>query len=239
LPVVGAESLFSARIVSEAPDFRDGEGTVIAVGILPVLGVDVVSDGAVAEPTDSSSSLSTADIDKLLGMPESPASRRDLRSFPNELVRRFWVSAWLIVRSFSWPVLLPSSSSRADMDKLAVSPEKLPSMGVRGEGRVPEEEPNRGRVIPNAPPEGRREDDEEARRAAASWVDGRLEEAGDNATAGVGGPSCPWSSICSRFASSVLNVKPLGVAIRTISRYVLPTQLATNATSRSTGGRRS
>jgi hypothetical protein len=59
------------------------------------------------------------------------------------------------------------------MDNVAVRPEKplLISTGVRGEGRVgPEEEPIRGRgdVIPSAPPEGRREDDEEPRRAAAS-----------------------------------------------------------------------
>jgi hypothetical protein len=87
LPVVGAESRVS-WVVSEVTGFRDGEGTVTVVWILPVLGVDVVSDGAVVEPTDSSSSLSNADIDKLLGTPESPASRRDLRSFPNELLRR-------------------------------------------------------------------------------------------------------------------------------------------------------
>jgi len=223
LPVVGAESRFSG-IVSEVPDFRDGEGTVTVVGILPVLGVDAVTDGAVVEPTDSSSSLSNADIDKLLGMLESPESKRDLRSFPNELLRRFWGgAAWLIERSLPWLVLLPSSSSRADMENVAVRPERppLPSMGDRGEGRVgPEEEPKRGRgsVIPRAPPEGRREDDEEGRRAAVSWVDGRLEVAGDKATAGVGGPSCPWSSMCSRFASSVLKGKPLGVAIRTTPR---------------------
>ena len=244
LPVVRAESRFSG-IASEVPDFRDdGEGTVTVVGVPPVLGVDAVSDGVVVEPTDSSSSLSNADIDRLLGMPESPASRRDLRSFPNELLRRFWDgAAWLVERSLSWLMILSSSSSRADIDNVAVRPERplLPSTGVRGEGRVgPEEEPRRGRegVIPSAPPEGRRADDEEDRRTAASWVDGRLEPAGDKATAGVGGPSCPWSSMCSRFASSVLKGKPLGVATRTISRYVLPTHLATNAPPRSTRGRR-
>jgi hypothetical protein len=34
-------------------------------------------------------------------------------------------------------------------------------------------------------------------------VDGRREEAGVN-IAGVGGPNCPWSSMCSREASSCL-----------------------------------
>ena len=61
-----------------------------AVEMPPVLGVDAVADGTVVEPIDSSSSLSNADIDKLLGMLESPVSRRDRRSFPNELLRRFW-----------------------------------------------------------------------------------------------------------------------------------------------------
>jgi hypothetical protein len=87
LPVIGAEFGFS-KIVSEVPDVGGGVGMVSAVGILPVLGVDIVIDGAVVEPTDSSSSLSNADIERLLGIPESPASRRDLRSFPNELLRR-------------------------------------------------------------------------------------------------------------------------------------------------------
>jgi hypothetical protein len=87
LPVIGAEFGFS-KIVSEVPDVGGGVGMVFAVGILPVLGVDIVIDGDVAEPTDSSSSLSNADIERLLGIPESPASRRDLRSFPNELLRR-------------------------------------------------------------------------------------------------------------------------------------------------------
>ncbi|SRR6266446_4148285 len=90
LPVIGAEFGFS-KIASEVPGVGFGEGTVSAVGMLPVLGVDIVIEGVVVEPTDSSSSLSNADIDKLLGMPvESPASRRDLRSFPNELLRRGW-----------------------------------------------------------------------------------------------------------------------------------------------------
>jgi hypothetical protein len=81
----------------------------------------------------------------------------------------------------------------------------LPSIGVRAKGRVgPEEEPKRGRDIASAPADGRREDEDEVRRRAESLVEGRLEVAGDRATAGVGGPSCPWSSICSRFASSVL-----------------------------------
>jgi hypothetical protein len=44
------------------------------LGILPVLGVDMVIEGAVVELTDSSSSLSNADIDRLLPT-ESPASR--------------------------------------------------------------------------------------------------------------------------------------------------------------------
>jgi len=237
LPVVGAESRFSG-IVSEVPDVRGEEGVVSAVGILPVLGVDTVTDSAVVEPTESSSSLSNADIDKLLGMPESPTSKRDLRSVPNELLRRFWdCTAWVVERSLSWLVLLPSSSSMADIDNEAMLERPpLPSMGVRGEGRVgPEEEPRRGRgVIPSAPPEGRREDDEEGLRGAASCVDGRLEEAGEKATAGVGGPSCPWSSMCSRFASSVLKVEPLGIAIRTFERYASPTHLATNAPPGST-----
>jgi hypothetical protein len=86
LPVIGAEFGFS-KIVSEVPDVGGGVGMVSAVGILPVLGVDIVIDGAVAEPTDSSSSLSNTDIERLLGIPESPASRQDLRSFPNELLR--------------------------------------------------------------------------------------------------------------------------------------------------------
>jgi hypothetical protein len=99
--VVGAEFGFS-KIVSEVPDVGGGEGTVSAVGILPVLGVDSVNDGVVVEPTDSSSSLSNADIDRLLGIPESPASRRDLRSFPNEPLRRRWIcTAWLVGRSLS------------------------------------------------------------------------------------------------------------------------------------------
>jgi hypothetical protein len=102
LPAVGAELGFS-KIVSEVPDVGGGEGTVSAVGMLPVLGVDRIIDGAVVEPTDSSSSLSNADIDRLLGMPvANPASRRDLRSFPNELLRRRWESAaWPVGRSLS------------------------------------------------------------------------------------------------------------------------------------------
>jgi hypothetical protein len=73
----------------------------------------------------------------------------------------------------------------------------------------PEEEPRRGRgsVMLSAPPDGRREDDDEGRRGITS--EGRLEETGEKATAGVGGPSCPWSSMCSRFASSALKVKTL------------------------------
>ena len=44
-----------------------------------------------------------------------------------------------------------------------------PSIGVRAKGRVgPEEEPRRGRDMPSAPADGRREDEEEGRRAAAS-----------------------------------------------------------------------
>jgi len=87
LPVVGAEFGFS-KIASEVPDVGFGEGTVSAVEILPVLGVDIVIEGAVVEPTDSSSSLSNADIVRLPGMPEENPARRDLRSFPNELLRR-------------------------------------------------------------------------------------------------------------------------------------------------------
>lgn len=99
--MVGVGFGFS-KIVSEVPDVGGGEGTVSAVGILPVLGVDRVNDGVVVEPTDSSSSLSNADIDRLLGIPESPASRRDLRSVPNELLRRGWdCAAWLVWRSLS------------------------------------------------------------------------------------------------------------------------------------------
>jgi len=97
----------------------------------------------------------------------------------------------------------------ADMDNEADRPESplVPSMGDRGEGRVgPDEDPRRGREIPSAPPEGRREDEEEGRRGATSLVDGLLEEAGEKATIGVGGPSCPWSSMCSRFASSVRHI---------------------------------
>jgi hypothetical protein len=205
--VVGAEVGFS-KIASEVPGVGFGEGTVSAV-VLPVLEVDMVNEGAVVEPTDSSSSVSKADIDRLLGTPEkSPASRRDLRSVPNEPLRRLWVCVtWPIGRSLSWPTLLPSSSSTADIDNEAVTDERPPppSMGVRAKGRVgPEEEPKRGRDMPNAPADGRREDEEGARRRAESLVEGRLEVAGERATAGVGGPSCPWSSICSRFASSVL-----------------------------------
>jgi hypothetical protein len=45
----------------------------------------------------------------------------------------------------------------------------LPSIGVRAKGRVgPEEEPRRGRDMPSAPVDGRREDEEEGRRGAAS-----------------------------------------------------------------------
>jgi hypothetical protein len=129
------------------------------------------------------------------------------------------------------------------MDNEDANPERplLASTGVRGEGRVvPVEEPRRGRVavMLSAPPEGRREDDTEGRRAAVSLVDGRLEVAGEKATAGVGGPSCPWSSMCSRFASSVLKMKPLGIALRTMLRYVSPTHLATNAPPGPARGRR-
>ena len=129
------------------------------------------------------------------------------------------------------------------MENEAANPERplVPSMGVRGEGRVRlVEEPRRGRgaVMPNAPLEGRREDDEEGRRAAVSWVEGRLDVAGEKATAGVGGPSCPWSSMCSRFASSVLKMKPLGIALPTTLRYVSPTHFATNVPPGSTRGRR-
>jgi hypothetical protein len=90
LPEVGVESEF-AETVSEAPDVGAVEGTVSAVGIPPILGVDTVAEGDVAEHTDSSSSLSNADIDKLVGMPtERPPSRRDLRSVPNEPLLRRW-----------------------------------------------------------------------------------------------------------------------------------------------------
>jgi len=58
-----------------------------AAGIPPFFGADTGVKGAVVEPTDSSSSLSSADIDKL---PVNPASRRDLRSVPNEPLRRRW-----------------------------------------------------------------------------------------------------------------------------------------------------
>jgi hypothetical protein len=172
--VVGAEFGFS-KIASEFPDVVFGEGTVSAVAILPDLGVDMVIEGAVVEPTDSSSSVSSnADIDKLLGVPEkSPASRRDLRSVPNEPLRRRWdCVAWPVGRSLSWPTLLPSSTSTADIDSdEAVMAEKppLPSIGVRAKGRVgPEEEPRRGRDMPSALADGRREDEEDERRAAAS-----------------------------------------------------------------------
>ena len=97
-----AEFEFS-KIASETPDVGFGEGTVSAVSILPVLVVDMVIEGAVVEPTDSSSSVSNADIDRLLGTPEkSPASRRDLRSVPNEPLRRGWdCVAWPVGRSLS------------------------------------------------------------------------------------------------------------------------------------------
>jgi hypothetical protein len=90
LPEVGVESEF-AETVSEAPDVGAVEGTVSALGIPLILGVDTVAESDVAEHTDSSSSLSNADIDKLVGMPtESPPSRRDLRSVPNEPLLRRW-----------------------------------------------------------------------------------------------------------------------------------------------------
>jgi hypothetical protein len=50
---------------------------------------------------------------------------------------------------------------------------------------------------PNPPKEGR----------PVSFVDGLREATGESAAAGVagvGGPTCPWSNICSRAANSVL-----------------------------------
>jgi len=88
LPEVAVESEF-AETVSEAPDVGAVEGTVSAAGIPPILGVDIVAEGDVVEHTDSSSSLSNADIDKLVPT-ESPPSRRDRRSVPNEPLLRRW-----------------------------------------------------------------------------------------------------------------------------------------------------
>jgi hypothetical protein len=99
LPVVGVAEVGFSKIASEVPGVGFGEGAVSAVAVLPVLEVDMVIEGAVVEPTDSSSSLSNADIDRLLGTPEkSPVSRRDLRSVPNEPLRRF---TWPVGRSLS------------------------------------------------------------------------------------------------------------------------------------------
>jgi len=78
--VIGTES-GSPTVISVASE----EGVVSEGWDPPVLGVVMVTG---VESADSSSSLSNADIDRLLGPSERPASSRDLRSVPKELDRR-------------------------------------------------------------------------------------------------------------------------------------------------------